>query len=121
MWCTVLMLALVATMDPVRLGTSALLYSRPRAVRHLVACGLGGVWSALLSPISRSPRWLPKAAMALSANKYLKSVNSPTPRMNGTQSGLVSNAWVRTRRHQVFALIIALLGVFLVAIGMAHV
>jgi len=43
MWCTVLMLALVATMDPVRLGTSALLYSRPRPVRHLVAFWLGGV------------------------------------------------------------------------------
>jgi hypothetical protein len=43
MWCTVLMLALVATMDPVRLGTSALLYSRPRPVRHLVAFLLGAV------------------------------------------------------------------------------
>jgi hypothetical protein len=43
MWCTVLMLALVATMDPVRLGTSVLLYSRPRPVRHLVAFWLGGV------------------------------------------------------------------------------
>jgi hypothetical protein len=43
MWCTVLMLALVATMDPVRLGVSALLYSRPRPVRHLVAFWLGGV------------------------------------------------------------------------------
>ncbi len=43
MWCTVLMLALVATVDPVRLGTSVLLYSRPRPVRHLVAFWLGGV------------------------------------------------------------------------------
>ncbi len=43
MWCTVLMLALVATMDPVRLGTSALLYSRPRPARHLVAFWLGAV------------------------------------------------------------------------------
>ena len=43
MWCTVLMLALVATMDPVRLGISAVLYSRPRPVRHLVAFWLGGV------------------------------------------------------------------------------
>jgi Sap, sulfolipid-1-addressing protein len=43
MWGTVLMLALVATADPVRLGISVLLSSRPRPVRHLVACWLGGV------------------------------------------------------------------------------
>jgi Sap, sulfolipid-1-addressing protein len=43
MWCTVLMLALVATLDPVRLGTSVFLYSRPRPVRHLIAFWLGGV------------------------------------------------------------------------------
>jgi hypothetical protein len=43
MWCTVLVLALVATLDPVRLGTSVALYSRPRPVRHLAAFWLGGV------------------------------------------------------------------------------
>jgi hypothetical protein len=43
MWGTVLMLALLATADPVRLGISVLLSSRPRPVRHLVACWLGGV------------------------------------------------------------------------------
>lgn len=43
MWGTVLMLALVATADPVRLGISVLLSARPRPVRHLVACWLGGV------------------------------------------------------------------------------
>jgi Sap, sulfolipid-1-addressing protein len=43
MWCTVLLLALVATVDPVRLGTSVVLYSRPRPVRHLVTFWLGGL------------------------------------------------------------------------------
>jgi hypothetical protein len=43
MWCTVLVLALVATVDPVRLGTSVVLYSRPRPVPHLVAFWLGGL------------------------------------------------------------------------------
>ncbi len=43
MWCTVLVLACVATVDPVRLGASVLLYSRPRPVPHLVAFWLGGL------------------------------------------------------------------------------
>lgn len=43
MWCTVLLLAFVATVDPVRLGTSVVLYSRPRPVRHLVTFWLGGL------------------------------------------------------------------------------
>jgi hypothetical protein len=43
MWGTVLVLALVATADPVRLGISVLLSERPRPVRYLVACWLGGV------------------------------------------------------------------------------
>jgi hypothetical protein len=43
MWCTVLVLSLVTTVDPVRLGISVLLYSRPRPVPHLVALWLGGV------------------------------------------------------------------------------
>ena len=43
MWCTVLVLALVATVDPVRLGISVLLYSRHRPVPHLVAFWLGGL------------------------------------------------------------------------------
>ncbi|MCV7200292.1 GAP family protein [Mycobacterium angelicum] len=43
MWGTVLVLALVATADPVRIGTSVLLSSRPRAAGLLVAFWLGGV------------------------------------------------------------------------------
>ncbi len=43
MWCTVLVLAFVATVDPVRLGASVLLYSRPRPVPHLAAFWLGGL------------------------------------------------------------------------------
>ncbi|BBX97124.1 GAP family protein [Mycobacterium lacus] len=43
MWGTVLVLALVATADPVRIGISVLLSSRPRPLRQLVACWLGGV------------------------------------------------------------------------------
>jgi hypothetical protein len=43
MWCTVLVLAIVATLDPVRLGISVLLCSRPRPVPHLVAFWLGGL------------------------------------------------------------------------------
>lgn len=42
MWWTVLALALVATADPVRLGASVALYSRPRPVRHMFAFWLGG-------------------------------------------------------------------------------
>jgi hypothetical protein len=43
MWGTVLVLALVATADPVRIGISVLLSSRPRPILPLVACWLGGV------------------------------------------------------------------------------
>lgn len=43
MWCTVLVLALVATADPVRIAVSAALSARPRAVGPLVAFWLGGV------------------------------------------------------------------------------
>jgi hypothetical protein len=43
MWCTVLVLALVATADPVRIGVSVLLASRPRAAGPLVAFWLGGM------------------------------------------------------------------------------
>lgn len=43
MWGTVLVLALVATADPVRIGVSVLLSSRPRAVGQLVAFWLGGI------------------------------------------------------------------------------
>ncbi|MCV7147042.1 GAP family protein [Mycobacterium riyadhense] len=43
MWGTVLVLALVATADPVRIGMSVLLSSRPRAVGQLVAFWLGGI------------------------------------------------------------------------------
>lgn len=43
MWGTVLVLALVATADPVRIGMSVLLSSRPRAAGPLVAFWLGGI------------------------------------------------------------------------------
>ncbi len=43
MWGTVLVLALVATADPVRIGVSVHLSSQPRAVGHLVAFWLGGI------------------------------------------------------------------------------
>jgi len=224
MWCTVLMLALVATMDPVRLGTSALLYSRPRAVRHLVAFWLGGVTVCIVvalgvlvglrdlasSVIHRvqhvttsstighiqiamgamalvvaalavglSPRQRPGAtAMSRLSTRAQDALETRPLRVpfilgvglftdfryllalsaiaaSGATAGteisataafaVVSlafieiplasqlaapektgeimsevNDWVRTRRHQVFALIIALLGVFLMTTGMGH-
>lgn len=43
MWLTVLVLALVATVDPIRVGVSVALSSRPRASRALLAFWLGGV------------------------------------------------------------------------------
>jgi len=43
MWGTVLVLALVATADPVRIGMSVLLSSRPRAAGPLAAFWLGGI------------------------------------------------------------------------------
>ncbi|ORB83125.1 hypothetical protein B1987_03940 [Mycobacterium kansasii] len=43
MWGTVLVLALVATADPVRIGISVLLSSRPRALGQLLAFWLGGI------------------------------------------------------------------------------
>ncbi|WP_207569168.1 GAP family protein [Mycobacterium decipiens] len=47
MWTTVLVLALVATADPVRIGISVLLSSGPRPVRHLVAFWLGGLATSI--------------------------------------------------------------------------
>ncbi len=43
MWGTVLVLALVAGADPVRIGIAVLLFARERPVLHLVALWLGGV------------------------------------------------------------------------------
>ncbi len=43
MWLTVLVLAIVATADPVRIGVSVALSSRPRALGPLVAFWLGGI------------------------------------------------------------------------------
>jgi Sap, sulfolipid-1-addressing protein len=43
MWGTVLALALVAGLDPGRIGIALLLFSRRRAVLHLVALWLGGM------------------------------------------------------------------------------
>jgi Sap, sulfolipid-1-addressing protein len=48
MWGTVLLLALVATADPVRNGTAALLCSRPRPMLNLLAFWFGGVSVSLL-------------------------------------------------------------------------
>lgn len=43
MWLTVLVLAIVATADPVRIGVSVLLSARPRALGALVSFWLGGM------------------------------------------------------------------------------
>jgi hypothetical protein len=43
MWGTVLLLALVATTDPVRIGIAVLLLSRPRPMLNLLAFWLGGI------------------------------------------------------------------------------
>ena len=48
MWGTVLLLALVATADPVRNGTAALLCSRPRPMLNLLAFWFGGIAVSLL-------------------------------------------------------------------------
>jgi hypothetical protein len=48
MWGTVLLLALVATADPVRNGTAALLCSRPRPMLNLLAFWFGGIVVSLL-------------------------------------------------------------------------
>ncbi|BCI87063.1 hypothetical protein NIIDMKKI_22690 [Mycobacterium kansasii] len=47
MWGTVLVLGLVATADPVRIGISVLLSSQPRAVGQLVAFWLGGIFTSV--------------------------------------------------------------------------
>src|SRR6516225_5793374 len=43
MWGAVLALALVAGLDPVRIGIAVVLFARPRPVLHLVALWLGGM------------------------------------------------------------------------------
>lgn len=48
MWGTVLVLALVATADPVRIGISVLLSARPRAAGPLLAFWLGGVVTSVV-------------------------------------------------------------------------
>jgi Sap, sulfolipid-1-addressing protein len=40
-WGSVLVLALLAAVDPVRLGLTLLLISRPRPVQNLLAYGVG--------------------------------------------------------------------------------
>jgi Sap, sulfolipid-1-addressing protein len=48
MWGAVLLLALVATADPVRIGIAILLFSRPRPVLQLFAFWLGGTAISLV-------------------------------------------------------------------------
>jgi hypothetical protein len=48
MWGTVLLLALVATADPVRTGTAALLCSRPRPMLNLLVFWFGGIAVSLV-------------------------------------------------------------------------
>ncbi len=48
MWLTVLVLSIVATADPVRIGVSVALSSRPRAVGSLVAFWVGGIAASAL-------------------------------------------------------------------------
>lgn len=48
MWGTVLVIALVATADPVRLGMSVLLSSRPHPARSLLAFWLGGIATSII-------------------------------------------------------------------------
>lgn len=48
MWLTVLVLALVATADPVRIGVSVVLSSRPKAFGPLAAFWLGGMTVSIL-------------------------------------------------------------------------
>jgi hypothetical protein len=43
MWGTVLALALMATLDPLRIGIAVVLFARPRPVLHLVALWLGAM------------------------------------------------------------------------------
>ncbi|HUL98007.1 MAG TPA: GAP family protein, partial [Mycobacterium sp.] len=43
MWSTVLVLSLIVAMDPVRIGITALLISRPRPMLNLFAFWLGGM------------------------------------------------------------------------------
>ncbi|WP_197717811.1 GAP family protein [Mycobacterium basiliense] len=47
MWGTVLVLALVATADPVRIGVGVLISSRPHAATQLVAFWLGGITTSV--------------------------------------------------------------------------
>jgi hypothetical protein len=47
----VLVLALVAAMDPVRIGIAALLISRPRPMLNLLAFWLGGMAAGLAAPL----------------------------------------------------------------------
>jgi Sap, sulfolipid-1-addressing protein len=47
MWGTVLVFALIAAMDPVRIGVTALLISRPRPIPNLFIFWLGGLVSGL--------------------------------------------------------------------------
>lgn len=51
MWGTVLVLALVAATDPVRLGTAVLLISRPRPMLNLLAFWLGGMTTGIAAAL----------------------------------------------------------------------
>jgi hypothetical protein len=50
MWVTVLVLGLMAATDPVRIGIAALLISRPRPLRNLLAFWLGGMATGIPLP-----------------------------------------------------------------------
>jgi hypothetical protein len=54
MWSAVLFLSLVVAMDPVRVGITALLLSRPRPVINLYDFWLGGITAGITGARSRS-------------------------------------------------------------------
>jgi hypothetical protein len=51
MWSTVLVVALIAACDPVRLGIALLLISRPRPMLNLLAYWLGGVTAGITAAV----------------------------------------------------------------------
>ncbi|MGV0836961.1 GAP family protein [Mycolicibacterium thermoresistibile] len=75
MWGTVLLLALVATVDPLRVGFAMLFISRPRPMLHLFSYWLGGMVMTL--------------AFGLGALFVLRDLVSATPATEGGAFGQV--------------------------------
>jgi hypothetical protein len=101
MWSAVLVLSLVVAMDPVRIGITALMLSRPRPMLNLFVFWLGGMTAGITVALVVL-RCLRELALPL-LRGAISAVSSPTVALIQTAIGVIAvliaaRFWARHRR-----------------------